>query len=155
MDVVKIEFFEGTEELHEKMERMMEEMVQHLSRSFAPRSGSRWAPPMDLYETAEEIIILVEMAGMKSEEIQVIIDRGVIRIAGVRTAPIPDPCRRVHQMEIDFGPFERRVRIRVPIDQERIQATYKDGFLMIRIPKAPELSREISVKWATKETTAL
>jgi HSP20 family protein len=146
MDIVKIDLLGGLQEVEEKMELIMEEMAQHISRSFAPRSISGWAPPMDLYETPEEIVILVEMAGMKSEEIQVVVEKGIIKIAGVRNNPIADPKRRVHQMEIDFGPFERRVRIRVPIDEDRIQAVYKDGFLIIKVPKGPELSREIIVK---------
>jgi len=146
MDIVKIDLLGGLQEVEEKMELIMEEMAQHISRSFAPRSISGWAPPMDLYETPEEIVILVEMAGMKSEEIQVVVEKGIIKIAGVRNNPIADPKRRVHQMEIDFGPFERRVRIRVPIDEDRIQAVYKDGFLIIKVPKGPELSTEIIVK---------
>ncbi len=146
MDIVKIDLLGGLQEVEEKMELIMEEMAQHISRSFAPRSISGWAPPMDLYETSEEIVILVEMAGMKSDEIQVVVEKGVIKIAGVRNNPIAGPKRRVHQMEIDFGPFERRVRIRVPIDEGRIQAVYKDGFLIITVPKGPELSKEIIVK---------
>ena len=146
MDIVKIDLLGGFQEAEEKMELIMEEMAQHISRSFAPRSISGWAPPMDLYETPEEIVILVEMAGMKSEEIQVLVEKGVIKIAGVRNNPVADPKRRVHQMEIDFGPFERRVRIRVPIDEDRIQAVYRDGFLIIKVPKGPELSKEIIVK---------
>ncbi|MEJ5377267.1 MAG: Hsp20/alpha crystallin family protein [bacterium] len=147
MDVIKkIGIRRGLEDMQDQMERMMEEVAQHLSRSFFPRSSPGFAPPMDLYETPEEILILVEMAGMRSEEIQVIMDRGVLRISGVRTNPVCDPQRRVHQMEIDFGPFERSVRIRVPVQEEKIQAVYRDGFLMIRVPKGPELSREILVK---------
>lgn len=146
MDVSKIDLTRGLEDMQDQMERMMEEMAQHLSRSFSPRSASGFAPPMDLYETPEEIVILVEMAGMRSEEIQVVVDRGVLRIFGVRTSPVCDPRRRVHQMEIDFGPFERRVRIRVPVDEERIQAVYRDGFLMIRVPKSPEVSREVPIR---------
>ncbi len=147
MEVIKkVGIQRGLEDMQDQMERMMEEVVQHLSRSFLPGSPSGFAPPMDLYETPEEILILVEMAGMRSEEIQVLIDTGVLRISGVRTNPICDPQRRVHQMEIDFGPFERRIRIRVPVQEEKIQAVYRDGFLLIRVPKGAELSREILVK---------
>jgi HSP20 family protein len=101
---------------------------------------------MDLYETHEEIIILAEMAGLTSDGIQVVMDQGMLRITGVRTNPVQDPERRVHQMELDFGPFDRRVRVRVPIVLDGIQATYREGFLMIRIPKAERKDREITVE---------
>lgn len=144
--MVKIGLTRGPEDMQDKVDRMIGEMAQHLSRSFSPRSGAGFAPPMDLYETPEEIVILLEMAGMRSEEIQVILDRDVLKISGVRSNPVCDPRRKVHQMEIDFGAFQRRVRIRVPVREEAIQAVYRDGFLMIRIPKGPELSREVPIR---------
>ena len=69
-------------------------------------------------------------------DIQVTVDRDVLRITGRRHNPIQDPERRVHQMEVDFGPFERMLRIRTPIVAEEIRAVYRDGLLQIRMPKA-------------------
>jgi HSP20 family protein len=145
MSVIKIDLGKDFRRVRDEMEQVIDDMLQ-ARRSFAACSGARWAPPMDLYETPSEIIVLAEMAGLKSEEIQVLMDGDILKISGVRANPRCEPNRRVHQMEIDFGPFERKVRLRMPIDAERVQAVYRDGFLTIRIPKAQELSREISVK---------
>ena len=145
MGVIKIRLAKELDDMRDPMEHMVEEML-HLRRTFVPRSGACWAPPTDLYETREEIIVMAEMAGLKNDEIQVVIDGGLLRISGRRANPIQDIERQVHQMEIDFGPFERKIRIRVPVESDRIQAVYRDGFLIIRVPKSPELSREIRVK---------
>ncbi len=145
MDVIKIHLGTEFDDTRDPMEQVMDDML-HLRRAFVPRSGSGWSPPTDLYETAGEIVILAEMAGLRSEEIQVVMDRETLKISGYRANPIHDPNRKVHQMELDFGPFERRVKFRVPVDPEGIQAVYRDGFLMIRVPKFPEFSREIRVR---------
>jgi HSP20 family protein len=145
MDRIKIHLGRGFEEMESQVEQMMDDML-HLRRAFVPRSGQCWGPPMDLYETQAQIIILMEMAGLKSDQIQVIMDRGMLKISGLRANPIQEPDRRVHQMELDFGPFERRVRVRVPVVLDGIEATYRDGFLVIRVPKAQPREREIPVE---------
>lgn len=144
MDVIEINLGKGIEQMRDQVDQMMDEMCQ-LTRAFVPRRGTCWVPPMDVYETSEEFIILAEMAGLHKDDIQVTVDRDVLRITGRRHNPIQDPERRVHRMEVDFGPFERTLRIRTPIVAEEIRAVYRDGLLQIRMPKAQRVDREIRV----------
>jgi len=145
MSFIKIHLGKGMEEVRDHMEQMIDDML-HLRRCFASGTGVCWAPPTDIYETQEEVLLVMEAAGLKAEEIQVVLDQGLMRISGTRVSPIQEPNRSFHQMEIDFGPFERRVRIRLDIDPERIQAVYREGFLIIRLHKAAPVDREIPVK---------
>jgi HSP20 family protein len=145
MSFIKIHLGKGMEDVRDQVEQMMDNML-HLRRCFASGSGACWAPPTDIYETQEEILLLMEAAGLKAEEIQVVFDQGVLWVSGTRVSPMRDPERSFHQMEIDFGPFERRVRIRVDIDPDRIQAVYREGFLIIHLTKAAQVDREIPVK---------
>ena len=58
----------------------------------------------------------------------------------------PQPMRNYHKMEIDFGPFERHIELPGPIEQGGVKASYRDGFLEIRLPKAVERpGREVIV----------
>jgi HSP20 family protein len=145
MDMIEIHLGKEIDEMRDQMEQMVEEMCQ-LTRTFAPRGGASWAPPMDMYETPEEFIILVEMAGLHKEDIRVTVDQGVLRISGRRLNPIQDAQRRVHQMEVDFGPFQRTARMRTPILAEETRAIYREGFLLIRVPKAFKTNRQIRVE---------
>lgn len=106
-----------------------------------------WSPAVDIYETDENIIILVELAGVRREDVSVILDRNTICIAGKRMASnIIQKKIRQHQMEISFGTFKRIFRISVPIKDEEVEATFQDGFLTIKMPKQVPVSVKIDAK---------
>jgi HSP20 family protein len=92
-----------------------------------------WSPPTDAYETEEEYIVRVEVAGMREADFEITIEGGFLLINGVR----PDvPERRAyHQMEIRFGKFSTAVVIPGSVDLDRSVAEYKDGFLIVKLPK--------------------
>jgi HSP20 family protein len=100
-----------------------------------------WQPPTDVYETENEVIIKSEIAGIKPEEVMIAIESDHISIRGVRyekaTAHIPGK-RNFRQMEINYGKFERIIRLDGHINPENAQAHYKDGFLEIIIPKSKQ-----------------
>jgi HSP20 family protein len=95
--------------------------------------SSIWSPPTDAYETEENYVIKVEIAGMRDEDFEVAFENNLLRINGYR--PDRNERRAYHQMEIRFGRFELAVEIPVTVDIEKATAEYKDGFLMIVLPK--------------------
>lgn len=95
--------------------------------------SSVWSPPTDVYEIEENFVIRVEIAGMRDDDFQVAIENNILMIAGLR--PDHNERRAYHQMEIWFGKFELAVEIPVPVNVETSLAEYKDGFLMITLPK--------------------
>jgi HSP20 family protein len=96
-------------------------------------SSGVWSPPTDAYETEEEYTVRVEVAGMREADFEITIEGGFLLINGVR----PDvPERRAyHQMEIRFGKFSTAVVIPGSVDLDRSVAEYKDGFLIVKLPK--------------------
>ena len=95
--------------------------------------STTWRPPTDLYETEESCVIKVEVAGMRDEDFEVAFENNVLMIGGHR--PDLNEKRAYHQMEIRFGRFEIAVEIPVIVDIEKATAEYKDGFLVIILPK--------------------
>jgi HSP20 family protein len=93
-----------------------------------------WRPPTDIFETDEYFIIKVEIAGMRDDDIEVIMEGNLLVISGNRT-DIPEQRAYYHQMEIQSGKFEITVELPVPVDSEKAGAVYKDGFLTITLPK--------------------
>ena len=106
-------------------------------RAMAPggRGGETWVPPTDVYETQQEIVILMCVPGIKTGNVRVLLDGEVLTIAGHRQAVREPGLVAYHQMEIRNGYFERRIIIHVPVDPEAATAQYRDGFLWIRLPK--------------------
>jgi len=107
--------------------------------------GDRWQPDVDVYETDESIVVRAEIAGVRGHELGVSVDGQVLRIHGVRPAPEGPDVTRLHQMEIASGPFERRVRIPMPIDKDRVSASVGDGFLTVTLPKRKTGPRAVHV----------
>lgn len=93
-----------------------------------------WSPPTDEYETETAYVVRVEIAGMREEDFEVLLENDTLLISGSRS-DFPDR-RAYQQMEIRFGKFATSVNIPGPVDVEQAQAEYKDGFLTVVLPKA-------------------
>ena len=105
---------------------------------FSPRG---WEPAIDIYETPEEIVALVELAGVKQEEIEIVADRKTLIIRGARKDTRQGGKRSYHRMEIHWGDFERGVLLPVAIESDEIRASYQDGLLEIVLPKVQREGR--------------
>jgi HSP20 family protein len=95
--------------------------------------STTWSPPTDVYETDEDYVVKVEIAGMRDEDFEVAFENGILVIRGNR--PDLHQRRAYHQMEIRFGRFELTVEIPIRVDIERAKAEYKDGFLVVTLPR--------------------
>ena len=93
-----------------------------------------WSPPTDVFETPDEYVVSVELAGMRDTDFEVVFDNGILTITGQR--PDLTERRAYHQMEIHFGKFSTAVRMPGPVDVERSLAEYANGFLIVKMPKA-------------------
>jgi HSP20 family protein len=96
-------------------------------------TSSLWSPPTDVYETEDQYIVRIEVAGMREADFEITFDKGTLIVRGVRT-DVPEK-RGYHQMEIHFGKFTSSIAIPGPIDLDNSKAEYQDGFLMINLPK--------------------
>lgn len=93
-----------------------------------------WSPPTDAYETESAYVVRVEVAGMREEDFEITFENNFLMISGNR----PDiPERRAYQqMEIRFGKFETVAGMPGPVDLDASRADYKEGFLIVTLPKA-------------------
>ncbi len=107
-------------------------------------SRSKWTPDTDIYEGEDGILIIMDIAGVKKEEIQIIIEGQVLSISGMRREPALTK-KYIHRLEIDFGFFERTFRIPTDIDPEKVEARYEDGFLYIWMPKQQDVPCTIDI----------
>jgi len=92
-----------------------------------------WRPPTDVYETIESVIVKMEIAGMREEDIEVALQGDILMISGSRSDSLER--KAYHQMEIPFGRFSVVIELPASVETENATAEYKDGFLTIRLPK--------------------
>src|SRR5438309_4530421 len=108
------------------------------------REGSdraHWVPNTDVYATDSGLVVKVELAGMRSEHLEITVEGNRLRIAGTR----PDGCRAAKAsflvMEINYGPFESVLELPVGYDLSQAKASYLNGFLRIDVPVAQRVSK--------------
>jgi HSP20 family protein len=136
MEFFKIRFGNDLDELTAKFEKTLEDMLGTMGPSFM-LSERTWRPPMDMYETREEVVILAEIGGVDKEDLEVEISSKAVRIKGKRLAPSCSADCTYRLAEIQYGRFERILFLPNPIDPEKVTAASKNGFLEIRLAKRP------------------
>ncbi|NJC95510.1 MAG: Hsp20/alpha crystallin family protein [Anaerolineales bacterium] len=92
-----------------------------------------WRPPTDVYETEDSFVVRLEIAGLKDEDIEVLLQENTLIVTGGRSDS--SERRAYHQMEIPFGKFSVGIELPASIDSENVSAEYKDGFLTIHLPR--------------------
>ena len=101
-----------------------------------PMSGAQptWSPPMDVYRTGNNIIVMGELPGVKPEAIKVDFTGSSLRIAGERWEKADKHKEGYYLMENEYGRFSREIPLPATAEGDRISATYKNGFLIVTIP---------------------
>lgn len=135
MEFFKIRFGNDLDELSATFEKTLEDMLG-IGPSFK-LSERAWRPPMDMYETPDEIVIRAEIGGVDREDLEVEISSKAVRIQGKRLAPAFGARCTYRLAEIQYGRFERILFLPSPIDPGKVAAAAKDGLLEIRLAKRP------------------
>ena len=102
--------------------------------SWPMRATSAWRPPTDIYETLDEIIVVIELAGVAEEDMIVTLFSDLLIVEGRREQPVTE-MSACHQLGIKYGDFRSEISIHVPVDQENVKADYKNGLLTIILRK--------------------
>ncbi len=95
----------------------------------------RWRPEADVYETAEAVVVIVELAGVDEDELEVLLFEDALVVEGRRAIPTCEETGLYHAVGIRQGPFRLEVPLMVAIDPEGVEAQYERGLLRIRLPK--------------------
>ncbi len=111
-----------------------------------PSSGAPpWSPNTDIFEGPDGLLVRIEIAGVPTDAVELLVDETVLVLRGVRRDSLCSETAsgyRFRQMEVDFGPFERVIQLPFSVDGAHARASLKDGMLSIRLPRAaaPQVS---------------
>jgi HSP20 family protein len=135
--------------------REMEDMFDRYTRALSwPRRGSQevvatgdWAPRVDIAETDKEFSIKAEIPDVKKEDVKVSVENGVLTIKGERKQEKEEKNKKFHRVERFYGSFTRSFTLPDNVDENKIEASFKDGMLNLTIPKTAETKpKAIDVK---------
>ena len=131
--------------LPEELERMISDTVGAGGRGGPSR---RWAPLADVFVRKGAVVVRFEIPGVRREDIDLTYQDGELRVRGSRLECEEEPKEGYWQMEISHGPFERSVKIPLPVDPDRIEAQFREGILEVRMPvtSTRRVPSEVKVK---------
>jgi HSP20 family protein len=128
--------------LQDRMNRLFEEAAERRSRAGEEEGEierADWIPAADVYEDEGEYLLALDLPGINRDALDVSLDEGRLSVRGERaTAAEGDSVRRAERPR---GRFARSFSLPDAVDRSRITADYKDGVLLLRLPKRAEKRR--------------
>jgi HSP20 family protein len=108
--------------------------------------GRRWVPPIDLVEAEDRFLLKADLPGLSESDVNIEVQDGTLTISGERKAEHEQREKGWYRIERSFGSFNRSLTLPDGVDPERIEASFSDGVLEVRIPKPEERKpRRISI----------
>ena len=98
-----------------------------------------WSPALDLYQSNDNVIAVVELPGMRKEDIEISLHNGTLTISGERKRENSSDGDKAERTERYIGTFRRSIALPTRVDAGKVSATYRDGILTVTLPKAEEV----------------
>src|SRR5919106_5360599 len=125
------------------MMTMREQMNRLVNEAFGRGGGEEggwmtgaWMPPVEIYDTDDALMVRVELPGVAKEDVHVELHENTLSLRGERK---PEPSIKegqYYRQERIYGPFQRTFRLPTLVETAKVQATYRDGLLELRLPKS-------------------
>ena len=96
-----------------------------------------WRPAVNVCETPEKVVVLVELAGVEPKDISIQAQSNQLIFEGQRLNRMPESVQRLHQIEIWSGSFSFQIPLPALIDPTQADANYQAGFLEVKLTKLP------------------
>ena len=117
-----------------EMDRVFESTIGSFTRSPAPLS--RWNPAVNVYQDKDQFTVVVELPGLKKEEIEISLHDDTLTISGERKRE--ESSEQEFLTERSYGKFQRSLTLPSAVDAEAVKANYKNGLLQVVLPKAEQ-----------------
>ena len=98
---------------------------------------SAWSPALDLYQNSDNVVAIIELPGMRREEIEISLHDGMLTISGERKREA-SKSEKSERTERYIGKFRRSITLPTRVDANKVSAAYRDGTLTVTLPKAEE-----------------
>ncbi len=135
--------FEEIERLRRDFDRILEEFLPVRREA----ETQVFVPPVEVYETDKEVVVKVDLPGIKKEDIEITVKENAVVIRAERKEEREEKTENIFRSERFYGVVERVIQLPVEVNPDEAKAEYKDGVLEIRIPKA-QVEKEKKIKLA-------
>jgi HSP20 family protein len=134
------------EQMRRDMDRLWDSFFERGIRRGAGEEG-QWYPSLDVAETKNDVVIKAEVPGMDPKDIDISFSGGVLTIKGQKKQEKEEKEENYHLIERNYGSFTRSIVLPMEVQNDKINASYKNGVLKIILPKSEEAKKkEIKIK---------
>jgi HSP20 family protein len=121
--------------MRDELQRLFHETLGQIRGDGATGGTGIWEPPVDIYETDDALVLQVELPGVSKDAVNVELHEHTLTLRGERTREPTVTGGQYQREEGRYGAFQRAFRMPTIVDQAKIQATYTNGVLALRLPK--------------------
>ena len=121
--------------LQERMNRLFEDSLSRSKTTDQEMAMGAWTPPVDIYETQDEVVLRADLPGIDQKDIDLRIENSTLTLRGERKFQKEANEEDYHRIERSYGVFSRSFQLPGSIDQTKIAATHKEGVLEVHLPK--------------------
>jgi HSP20 family protein len=130
--------------------------MNRLFNAFFENGESRtrhWTPAMDLVEADGQLVLKADLPGLTEDDVQIEVSDNVLTVSGERKSEHVDRKEGFYRMERAFGSFSRSLTLPEGVDSDRIEASFDNGVLEVKIPKPEEVRpKRVSIGRGSKKT---
>jgi HSP20 family protein len=131
--------------LHRQMNRMFDDIFRDFDRrmptsGMSSMIGAGW-PSVEISETDNELKVNAEIPGLDEKDIEVLLDNGVLTLRGEKRSETEDKDRQFSERY--YGRFERRIPIGYEIEEDKVNASFKNGVLTVTMPKTEQAQSKV------------
>jgi HSP20 family protein len=136
--------------LQSEMNRMFEQFNKDFQ--LAPLDAgalAKWSPKVNVAETEKEIQVTAELPGVEEKDVEVTIDGNALTIKGEKKAEKEEKNKDYHRIERSYGSFQRSFGLPKEVEQDKVEASFKNGVLTVKLPKtweAQQTAKKVPVK---------
>lgn len=128
----------------QEMEEMMSSLPALRNMGTMPKA---FVPAMDVYEDKNNVYVETSLAGVKPEDVEVSVEKGVLTLQGSSKKEHEVEDKNYYRKEMRSGSFFRQVSLPCPVKEEKVGAEFEDGILKVTCPKAEaKVVKKINVK---------
>ena len=141
--------FKELEEISNRFNRMFSRLPEYRTTNREALTVADWVPAVNISEDEKEYVIKAELPEVDKKDVKISLEDGVLSIQGERTKEKEEKGKKFHRIESSYGSFFRSFTLPENIAEDKLTADFKDGILLIHLPKAEKLkSKAIEVKVA-------
>jgi len=124
--------------LQDRVNRLFQEGMARRSGQEEDLQAGQWAPAVDIFESAEKIVLRADLPGVEQDDIELRLEDGTLILRGQRKRPGDVRPEDLHRAERPHGTFVRSFSLPSNVDQSGIRASQKNGVLEVVLPKKQE-----------------